>query len=201
MDLRVKVNKYFTRTKIFCSVAQILFTFLDRTESPSSPPIKNKYKLTWSSKFYFLILDINVNYRRNLHSNFIRNIMLSYKKFLMNFIIRKLDYPYYLSGVLCIEWWSRCVNALQSKLEDKYFLSKKITLEYEHFKINVEVFTTTLKQVMSGFSLFHLNFAVSGNIFNIKWFYINWKMVSIFYIKELFVINLLNETQYFYPGE
>jgi len=54
---------------------------------------------------------------------------------------------------------------------------------------------------MSGFSLFHLNFAVSGNIFNIKWFYINWKMVSIFYIKEPFVINLLNETQYFYPGE
>lgn len=93
-------------------------------------------------------------------------------------------------------------NALQSKLEDKYFLSiKKITLEYEHFKINVEVFfTTTLKQVMSGFSLFHLNFAVSGNIFNIKWFFINWKIVSIFYIKEAFVINLLNETQYFYPG-
>lgn len=63
-------------------------------------------------------------------------------------------------------------------------------------------FTTTLKQVMSGFSLFHLNFAVSGNIFNIKWFFINWKIVSIFYIKEAFVINLLNETQFFfYPGE
>ena len=75
-------------------------------------------------------------------------------------------------------------------------------LEHHYFMINVEVFfTTTLKQVMSGFSLFHLNFAVSGNIFNIKWFYINWKMVSIFYIKEPFVINLLNETQYFYPGE
>ena len=38
---------------------------------------------------------------------------------------------------------------------------------------------------MSGFSWFHLNFAASGNISNIKWFYINWKIVSIFYIKNL----------------
>ena len=51
------------------------------------------------------------------------------------------------------------------------------------------------------FGWFHLNFAASGNIFNIKWFYINWKMVSKFYIKEPFVINLRNVTQYLYPGE
>merc|ERR1719360_274309 len=37
-----------------------------------------------------------------------------------------------MKSLLCIE--------LQSKLEDKYFLSKKNHLEYEHFKINVEVF-------------------------------------------------------------
>ena len=94
-------------------------------------------------------------------------------------------------------------NKLRSKVNNLKIniFVPKITLEYEHLRLIWKLFTTTLKQVMSGFGWFHLNFPASGNIFNIKWFYINWKMVSIFYIKEPFVINLRNETQYFYPGE
>lgn len=94
-------------------------------------------------------------------------------------------------------------NKLRSKVNNLKIniFVPKITLEYEHLRLIWKLFTTTLKQVMSRFGWFHLNFAASGNIFNIKWFYINWKMVSIFYIKEPFIINLRNETQYFYPGE